>query len=178
MHRIKHKQPFSNEPSPFVLSCIKSRHIKNYGNALDLACGYGRHTYLLNTHGYSVISGDISIDGLRVIKQETPQEACCINLDATKNLPFKDNTFDLVLAVHYVDDGLLTRMASLIKLDGYLIYETYGGQGENWRTLPKKGEVADVLSSQFTILKLRESFVGPKLNQHVSVKVFARKIHN
>ena len=174
---MKHKQPLNYDPSAFVLSCITSKNIEVFGKALDLACGFGRHTHFLNSHGYSVVSGDISLDGLNVIKQESPLEACCVILDASMNLPFKDNTFGLVLAVHYVDKGLLSRIARLIALGGYLIYETYGGQGDNWRTLPLKGELENELGSHFSIIKLKETYVGSGLDQHVNTKLFARRIN-
>ena len=144
------------------------------GQALDLACGYGRHTHLLKSKGYSVVSGDLSIDGLKVIKRD---HNCCVQLDASLELPFRDNSFDLVLIVHFVDKGLLSRLARIISPSGFLIYETYGGQGKNWHSLPVQGELEDELTQNFSILKSRKSYVGPKDDQHVNLKIFARKNH-
>jgi SAM-dependent methyltransferase len=158
-----HKQPIDHAPSSFALSCLSNHG----GQALDLACGYGRHTHMLKSQGFSVVSGDLSVDGLHVIK------GCCVCLDASVDLPFRDHSFDLVLIVHYVHKGLLSRIARIISPGGFLIYETYGGQGENWRTLPVHGELEDELSPNFSIIKRREARVGPKDN--VNLKLFAKK---
>jgi SAM-dependent methyltransferase len=122
---------------------------------------------MLKSHGFSVVSGDLSVDGLHVIR------GCCVCLDANVDLPFRDHSFDLVLIVHYVHKGLLSRVARLISPGGFLIYETYGGQGENWRTLPVHGELEEELSPNFSIIKRREAPVGPKNN--VNLKLFAKK---
>ncbi len=133
----KHRQPKDHAPSSFVLDCLTNQIIG--GQTLDLACGYGRHTHLLKSNGYSVVSGDLFIEGLQIIKRD---QGCCVQLDASLDLPFRDNSFDLVLIVHFVDKGLLSRLARIILPGGFLIYETYGGQGENWCSLLVQDELA------------------------------------
>ncbi|MGZ8945729.1 MAG: class I SAM-dependent methyltransferase [Methylococcaceae bacterium] len=169
-----HKQPKDHAPSSFVLDCLTNQIIG--GQVLDLACGYGRHTHLLKSKGYSVVSGDLSIDGLQVIKLDM-ENSFCVQLNASVDLPFLDNSFNLVVVVHYVHKGLLSRLSRLITPGGFLIYETYGGQGENWLSLPVQGELEDELVPNFSILKSRKSYVGPKDDQHVNLKLFARKNH-
>lgn len=168
----KHKQPIDHTPSPFVLSCLTNQPVGI--QALDLACGYGRHTHILKSKGFSVVSGDLSISGLQVIKRDM-ENSFCVQLDACVDLPFLDNSFDLVIVVHYVHKGLLSRLARLISPGGFLIYETYGGQGENWRSLPIHGELEDELTPNFSIIKKRESYVGPKDDPHVNLKLLAKK---
>jgi SAM-dependent methyltransferase len=172
----RHKQPVDQAPSSFALNCLTHKSIESGGLALDLACGYGRHTHILRSQGFSVVSGDLSVDSLQVIKRGfTP--SCCVCLDASVDLPFRNLSFNLVLIVHYVHKGLLSRIARLISPGGFLVYETYGGQGENWRFLPIQGELEGELTPDFSIIKRRETYVGTKDNPHVNLKLFAKKIH-
>lgn len=142
--------------------------------ALDLACGFGRHTILLNSKGYTVISGDLSMQRLLTIQDENTS-SYCLCLDASKSLPLQDHSFNLVVIVHFVHDSLLSNIQRIIKPSGFLIYETFGGQGDNWRSLSKPGEVDTELSAYFTVLSKRQRYVGPKDDPHVSLKIFAQK---
>jgi SAM-dependent methyltransferase len=172
----KHKQPLDHTPSSFALRCLAHKAITSDGHALDLACGYGRHTQVLRAKGFSVVSGDLSIDGLNVIKRDFLSN-CCVCLDARAALPFRDHSFNLVLIVHYVHKGLLSRIPRLVSPGGFLVYETYGGQGENWRSLPVHGELEDELTQSFSLLTKIETYVGPKDSPHVNVKIFAEKLY-
>lgn len=169
-----HKQPIDHSTSGFVMRCLANSLVTG-GLALDLACGYGRHTNILREKGFVVVSGDLVIDGLKMIKKEFHSDAC-VCLNARADLPFCDGSFDLILAVHYVDKGLLSRIARLLSPGGLLIYETYGGQGENWRFLPVQGELENELLPNFIIIKKVESLVGDTGNLHANIKIFAKKI--
>jgi hypothetical protein len=96
-------------------------------------------------------------------------------LDARAELPFTDRAFRLALIVHYVDKGLFARAARVIAPGGFLIYESYGGQGENWRSLPAHGEVENELSGEFSVIRKCTRPVGPKDGPRENVKLFARK---
>ena len=173
---IKDKKPIDYSPSSFVLNCFNNKKflIQKKGFALDLACGFGRHTIVLNTKGYTVISGDLSIGRLQAIKYET-KYSYCLCLDATRNLPFQDRSFYLVVIIHFVDEYLLSNIQRIIEPKGFLIYEAYGGQGNNWKSLPRIGEVDRELSENFDILIKRQRVVGPKDEPRVSLKVLAQR---
>jgi len=170
----KHKRPADDSPSPFVMACLAHKSLTASGLALDLACGYGRHTRKLGSMGFSAVSGDLSMDCLGVTRRG-PAPAFCVCLDARAELPFTDSSFRLVLIVHYVDKGLLARAARVIAPGGFLIYESYGGQGENWRSLPAHGEVENELSGEFSVIRKCTRPVGPKDGPRENVKLFARK---
>jgi SAM-dependent methyltransferase len=173
--KSKDSKPTDQSPSSFVLSCVNNHKLQELdGMALDLACGFGRHTILLNSKGYTVVSGDLSMGRLHTIKDEN-SSSYCLCLDASKNLPFQDQSFNLVVIVHFVHECLLSNIQRLIVPGGFLIYETYGGQGDNWHSLSKPGDVENELSADFTILTKRQRYVGPKDDPHVSLKIFAQK---
>lgn len=95
--------------------------------ALDLGCGLGQYTKYLIDKGFNVISADISIEVLNRLKSNI-QEANIKELDMSKPLPFKDNSFDLVfanLSIHYFDSEttikLLKEIRRILKENGYFI---------------------------------------------------------
>jgi ubiquinone/menaquinone biosynthesis C-methylase UbiE len=63
---------------------------------LDLACGVGRDTFLLEKQGLILVGVDASLNGLRAaqgIKVVQEVGAVFVNADA-RSLPFQSNTFD------------------------------------------------------------------------------------
>ncbi len=76
-----------------VFSLLKT----SKGKALDLGCGTGNYTLELKKRGFDVVGLDISKEMLRIAQKKIP-EIAFIRGDAYK-LPFKNNTFDLVLSI-------------------------------------------------------------------------------
>lgn len=73
---------------------------------LDLGCGEGNDTLYLTERGFKVIVCDYSEIALNHVKQELANVET-IQLDISENLPFKENTFDLIIAdlsLHYFDE--------------------------------------------------------------------------
>ncbi|MDP1666139.1 MAG: class I SAM-dependent methyltransferase [Methylobacter sp.] len=169
-----HKQPFDDTPSSFVLNCMDYKSFSKQGLALDFACGYGRHTHWLASEGFTVVSCDLAFDGLQTIKKDS-ENALCVCIDARASLPFDTPLFQLIVVVHYVQKGLLSILGKLLAPGGFLIYETFGGQGENWRFLPVAGELEDELAQDFSVLKKTVRLLGPENDQHLNIKLFAQK---
>lgn len=97
------------------------------GNCLDLGCGLGQYTKYFMDRGFQVTSCDISPEVLKRLK-ENIVNAKVLELDMTKDLPFPDNSFDLVIAnlsIHYFDTktttSLLKEIKRILKDDGYFI---------------------------------------------------------
>jgi SAM-dependent methyltransferase len=145
---------------------------------LDIPSGTGRHSRLLAAEGYRVVAADLDYDLLkRACTTESGGHVSAIGsvrLDATRALPFKPSTFDLALVVHFQVSEVLRHIEPVLKDDGVLIVETFGGNGENWRMLPRLGEIHTQLSSAFTLLKYNERPVKRK-PAYVTVKLVARK---
>jgi hypothetical protein len=98
-----------------------------------------------------------------------------VRANATVDLPFRESSFDLVLVVHFVADGLIGRIGPLLRGGGYLLIETYGGHGANWMALPQPGQMRDELACRFEIIDYRERLVGPTRTEAASVKFVARR---
>lgn len=65
-------------------------------------------------------------------------------------------------------------MIDTIQPEGYFIYESIAGNGENWRELSLAGEVKRILGKQFIIKHYSERPVGPD-KKNAAVKVVAQK---
>jgi hypothetical protein len=63
----------------------------------------------------------------------------------------------------------------VLKPDGYLYVETFGGHGKNYLQLPGAGKVKAVLQESYEIISYVERRVGPAQADAVSVRLLARK---
>ena len=156
MPRVEH------DCSKFVLDSIKKLGC-NSGIALDIPSGAGRHSRLLASCGMQVISAAIDLPSLEIARRLSDgpgnERILLVQVDLTAALPFKDGAFDLVLVVHFQLLDAIPAINRLIKPGGRLLLETYGAHGENWRTLPEAGQVAQLLSSDFKLERYKETTV-------------------
>jgi len=107
---------------PFLL--LVERHVEKPARVLDLGCGTGVSTRLLNRRGYSAVGADISPLFLQVEKQNTP-ETDLIAANALQ-LPFADETFDAVVAFEFIEHipdipALLDEMNRVLKVQGFIV---------------------------------------------------------
>ena len=70
---------------------------------LDIPCGYGRFSKLLQERGFSIISSDLSFPMVKraTEKQKEPGGILGIVVDAKKGLPFKRDVFFLLLSMRF-----------------------------------------------------------------------------
>jgi len=70
---------------------------------LDIPCGYGRFSKLLQERGFSIISSDLSFPMVKraTEKHEEPGGILGIVVDAKKGLPFKRDVFFLLLSMRF-----------------------------------------------------------------------------
>ncbi|MCM1052763.1 MAG: class I SAM-dependent methyltransferase [Ruminococcus sp.] len=99
----------------------------NIGKCLDLGCGLGQYTKYWQDLGFDCLSTDISPIALSKVQEKYPHSKTMI-VDMHNDLPFKDNTFDLVfanLSIHYFNDettkNLLKEIKRVLKPNGYFI---------------------------------------------------------
>jgi SAM-dependent methyltransferase len=129
--------------------------------------------------GHRVVAADLDEHRVRLLSSGTTvievlSRLHCVVADADRTLPF-DRAFDLALVVHFVSLPTLKCIGSVLRPGGYLIFESFGSQGSNWRQLPSPGQIANVLAREFEILQLRERLVGPTKSEAATVRLFARR---
>lgn len=91
------------------------KYFSNSDFCLDLGCYIGQYTKKIMSHGYIVVSADISKISLNVVKEFNNN---VIEIDMQNPLPFDDNKFDMVfanLSIHYFDDKTTKKLMSVIK---------------------------------------------------------------
>ena len=95
-------------PSPLVTSFAAALAP---GRALDLACGAGRHARWLAGRGWEVVAIDrVPGDGVMVL-----------DLESGAPLPFADESFDLVLIIHFLHRPLFAEAKRVTRRGGHVI---------------------------------------------------------
>jgi len=95
------------------------------GEALDLACGSGRHTRLLAARGMRVTALDRNGELLAAL--EGPNVSTLQHdLEAPGAVwPFEAGRFALIVVTNYLHRPLFPQLAASLRPDGILIYETF-----------------------------------------------------
>ena len=94
---------------------------------LDLGCGAGNDTLYLTERGFKVIACDYSEVALNHVKEQL-KDVVTIQLDISQPLPFKENTFDLIIAdlsLHYFYEKItiliMKEIKRILKPNGHLL---------------------------------------------------------
>lgn len=95
------------------------------GEALDLACGSGRHTRLLAARGMQVLALDRNAELLDALAG--PKVATLVHdLEAEDAVwPFEPGRFALIVVTNYLHRPLFPHLAASLRPDGILVYETF-----------------------------------------------------
>jgi SAM-dependent methyltransferase len=95
------------------------------GEALDLACGSGRHTRLLAARGMQVLALDRNAELLGPLAG--PKVATLVHdLEAEDAVwPFEPGRFALIVVTNYLHRPLFPHLAASLRPDGILVYETF-----------------------------------------------------
>ena len=109
------------------------QYFSGKGKCLDLGCGIGQYSKELINYGYEVISADISDIALQKVQEFNNN---VIKVDMKENLPFSNDSFDLVfanLSIHYFSDqitkNLINEIKRILKKDGLFIGSVNGIEG-------------------------------------------------
>ena len=82
--------------------------------------------------------------------------------------------FGAIVVVHFFLPNLILNLKDYVCEGGLIIFESYGGNGDNWLSLPRVNEIRGQLLSQFDIEYYKETLVGPT-KENVSLKMVARR---
>lgn len=125
------------------------------GQALDVACGRGRHALWLAERGLTTLAVDQNVDAVRDLNEvararRLPLVAEVRDIEGAAR-PFPVSTYDLIVVVHYLHRPLFPVLIEALAPGGLLVYETFTvaqaarGKPTNPDFLLKPGELFELL---------------------------------
>ena len=150
MNNIKPSEWIVNQLKPI----IKDNDINNL---LDVACGNGRHSKYFSSMVKKIFSIDNNLSKLNNFSYYDNIYPICFDLEKNNIWPFNFK-FDVVVVVNYLYRENFNNILNLVKLNGYLIYETFAagnekfGKPKNKKFLLKENELKKMIGNNFTII--------------------------
>ena len=93
----------------------------------------------------------------------------------TEGWPVAPSSVSAIICIHFAMIDLVPSFISSLQMGGHIYVETFGGQGQNFRELPKAGQLRELLSKHMEFRYYKERKVGPTEVDNVSVTLFAQK---
>jgi len=141
------------------------QHLLPPGDALDVACGRGRHALWLAEHGWRVTAIDRDAGALRELEAEARRRGLPITTESVDlervDAALPDRAFDVIVVVHYLHRPLFPRLLAALRPGGVLVYETFTaaqaarGKPTNPDFLLRPGELHQLVGS-LEVLESRE----------------------
>ncbi len=137
------------------------------GRALDIAAGDGRNSIALARGGIHVMAVDWSENALSSLMRIARKDELAIEPvigDLEQALPFRPDSFDIVLNVSFLERGLFPSLKKVLRIGGVLLFDTFlidqaaSGHPRNPRFLLGHYELADLLSDM-ELIRYREGIV-------------------
>ena len=97
------------------------------GRALDIAAGLGRHALILARHGWTVEAVDISMEGLRTLRQRARAAAVRVGLILADldRFEVRPESYDLIVQTFFFDRRLIPRVWRWLRPGGVVYFETH-----------------------------------------------------
>ncbi|QGH35904.1 methyltransferase domain-containing protein [Gracilibacillus salitolerans] len=126
---VDHTSLYNSEyERPSMLAHLpRSLHNKN---VLDAGCAAGWYTLQLIKRGANVVATDISLEMVNATKRRIGEKAKVHCLDLETELPFDDNSFDIILSsltLHYIKewDHVFHEFQRILKPQGILLFSIH-----------------------------------------------------
>jgi len=124
----KHAQDtMPHEPIKFIREYA---HLANGTQALDIACGNGRHSKYLVSLGYKVDALDISSVAIEQLQDKENINALEVDFD---NYALEKDKYDLIVCTYFLERKLFPQMLEALKSDGIILMETFVQHTNNGR---------------------------------------------
>ena len=178
-----HKKPVNPQPSDLVARFAKEIALNSNGPIVDVACGYGRNASLVASFGAPVLCIDNDRNALEFVESldlgqpGDSKRLPTLELDLIDcPWPFGKDSLGAIINVHFLTARLLDNFLSSLKIGGYLLVETIGGNGGNYLQLLPQSYIKGKLADAFEIRFYKEKKVGPPGSDASTVKLFAQRI--
>ena len=98
----------------------------------------------------------------------------CADITA-EGWPLGHSSVAAIVCVHFAITDMIEVFISSLREGGYLYIETFGGQGQNYRDLPKAQQLRELLSLHVEFKYYNERKVGPPEVDSVAVTLLAQR---
>jgi SAM-dependent methyltransferase len=129
--------------------------IPRSGDALDVACGSGRHALWLAERGLRTLAVDRNADAVRSLNDEAARRRLPLRAEVRDiedgAIPFTPSSHDVIVVVHYLHRPLFQSLIDALRPGGVLVYETFTtaqaarGKPTNPDYLLKPGELPELV---------------------------------
>lgn len=146
----------AGEPSPWVRRFIGG--VREGGQALDLACGGGRHLRLAHALGHYVVGVDRDTSGVADLAGKPNVELMMVDLECGGPWPLAGRKFAGVIVTNYLWRPILANVVDSVSRHGVLIYETFAagneqfGRPANPDHLLRPGELIEAVHGRLTVI--------------------------
>jgi SAM-dependent methyltransferase len=164
---------YQNNPIPDIPVTLITRYasLAKGRQALDIACGMGRHSKYLANLGFEVDALDISSLAIASLESEPHIHAREVDFDTYR---LERGKYDLVVCTFFLKRELFPQIIEALKPGGILIYETFVYHPENAQApshreyLLEEGELENAFKGKLEIIESREYW-------HTTMKGFRMK---
>jgi len=120
-----HRGKSAGGPEPFVIEVLPM--LPRGGLVLDVAAGRGRNAVALARAGMRVIAADFSEVAMPILADLARSQHLSIFplLTDLDNFAFRDQSFDAIVNVNFLDRALFPHFIRALKLGGVLAAETF-----------------------------------------------------
>jgi SAM-dependent methyltransferase len=139
--------------------------LPRHGDALDVACGGGRHALWLAALGLTTHAVDRDADAVRIVAEEGRRRRLRLRADVmdleSDSVSIGSAAYDLIVVFHYLHRPLFPALVRGLRPGGLLVYETFTraqsrrGKPTNPAFLLKEGELRELIRP-LEILRERE----------------------
>ena len=119
----------SNSHAPARWVTDHAHLLPSSGNALDVACGGGRHALWLARRGLTVRAIDRNSEAVETVRAEAARRGLHITAEQydleNEDAGLGVETADVIVVVHYLHRPLFPALVRALRPRGLLIYETF-----------------------------------------------------
>ena len=127
------------------------------GDALDVACGEGRHAHMLAALGYRVHAVDRDARALASLTGSAGVVPIAADIE-NGPWPYAGSTFDIIVVTNYLFRPLLPVLVDSVAPGGVLLYETFAagnerlGRPSNPAFLLRPGELLEAVRGRLRVI--------------------------
>ena len=141
-----------------------------FGDALDVACGRGRHALWLAARGYRVRAVDRDAALVHAVAEQAAHRGLALRADVldleSGSVSLGTDAFDVIVVVHYLHRPLFPLLARALRPGGTLVYETFlrqqasRGKPTNPAFLLEPGELTQLVAPLEVLVEREGDYEG------------------